>query len=93
MLNIRDFKMPEALVICFILRYVGLYRVMHKPYPDVYTLLLPTTFVTHPTFYVFKLKLFKANDKIIERKQEYHKGFNLLEHRLAVKIECILGAK
>lgn len=92
-LNIRDFKILEALVARFIPKYAAPYRITHKPHPDVYTLLLLTTFVVHPTFHVSKLKPFKANDKRPERKHEYHKGFNLMEHWIATKIECILGAK
>jgi hypothetical protein len=49
--------------------------------------------MAHPTFHVFKLKPFKVNDKKLEKKQEYHKAFNLMEHQLTVEIECILGAK
>jgi hypothetical protein len=47
MLNIHNFKMPEALAVCFIPKYARPYRVMHKPHLDVYTLLLPTTFMAH----------------------------------------------
>jgi len=85
--------MLEALAACFIPKYARPYRVMHKPHLDVYTLLLPTTFMAHLTFHVSKLKLFKMDDKKPERKQKYHKGFNLMEHQLTAKIECILGAK
>jgi hypothetical protein len=84
--------MPETLVVHFIPKYAGLYRIMHKPHPDLYTL-LTTTFMAHPTFHVSKLKSFKVDDKRLERKLEYHKGFNLMEHQLTVEIECILGAK
>ncbi len=45
-------------------------------------------------FHVSKLKSFKAsNDKRPERKHEYDKGFNLMEHRITIEIECILDAK
>ncbi len=93
MLNICDFKMHETLAIHFIPKYVGPYRVIHKLHPDVYTLLLPTTFVTHLMFHVFKLKPFNVDDKRLEKKQKCHKWFNLMEHRLAIEIKCILGAK
>jgi hypothetical protein len=72
MLNIRDFKMLEALAACFIRKYAGPYRVMHKPHLNVYTL-LAITFMVHPMFHVSKLKPFKADVKKLERKQEYHK--------------------
>jgi hypothetical protein len=55
-LNIKDFKMLEALANRFIPEYAGLYKVIHKPHPDVYTLQLLTTLVVHPTFHVSKLK-------------------------------------
>jgi hypothetical protein len=80
MLNIRDFKMPETLVVHFIPKYAGPYRITHKAHPNVYMLLLLTTFVLHPMFHVLKLKSFKADDKRLEKKHEYHKGFNLVEH-------------
>jgi hypothetical protein len=90
MLNIHDFKMLEALVACFIPKYSGPYRVTHKPHLNT---LLATTFVAHLTFHVSKLKPFKVDDKRLERKHEYHKGFNLMEHQLVVEIECILSEK
>lgn len=93
MLNIHNFKMLETLAAHFIPKYAWLYRIMHKPHSDLYTLLLLKTFVAHLMFHVSKLKLFKVNDKKLERKQEYHKGFNIMEHRLIVEIKCILGAK
>jgi hypothetical protein len=37
-LNIKDFKMPKTLANRFVLKYVGLYKIIHKPHPDVYTL-------------------------------------------------------
>jgi hypothetical protein len=36
--------MFEALVVHFIIKYAGPYKITHKPHPDVYTLLLLTTF-------------------------------------------------
>lgn len=92
MLNIHNFKMFEAFAARFIPKYPGPYRVTHKPHLDVY-MLLATTFVANPTFHESKLKSFKADDKRLERKQEYHKRFNFMEHWLAIEIECILGAK
>jgi hypothetical protein len=84
MLNIWDFKMPGTLVVQFIPKYARPYRITHKPHPNVYTLLLLTTFVLHPRFHVLKtLKSFKADDKRLEKKHEYHKGFNLMEHWIA----------
>jgi hypothetical protein len=64
MLNIRDFKMLEAMVVRFIPKYARPYRIAHKPHMDVYTLLLPTTSIAHFTSHVFKLMLFKVDDKI-----------------------------
>ncbi len=79
LLNIHDFKMPEALAAHFIPKYVGPYKVTHKPHPDV-CMLLATTFVAHPTFHVSRLRSFKANDKRPKRKQKYHQRFNLMDH-------------
>jgi hypothetical protein len=93
MLNIHDFKMFKALAAHFIPKYARFYRITHKPHPNLYTLLLPTTFMAHPTFHVSKLKWFKVDDKRPKNKQKYHKGFNLMEHRLTTEIECNLGAK
>jgi hypothetical protein len=55
-LNIKDFKMLKTLANRFIPKYAGLYKIIHKPQADVYTLQLPTMLVAHLTFYVFKLK-------------------------------------
>jgi hypothetical protein len=63
--NIWDFKLPNALSSCFIAKYVKPYKLLYKSHLDVYTLLLPTTFVAHPTFHVSKLKLFHENKKRI----------------------------
>jgi hypothetical protein len=93
MLNIQDFKMPETLAAHFVPKYAGPYKITHKTHPNVYTFLLPTTFVTHLTFHVSKLKPFKTNDKKPKRKHEYHKRFNLMEHHFIGEIKCILGAK
>jgi hypothetical protein len=44
--------MPKALASWFILKYVGSYKVIFNFHLDVYTLLLLTTFLAHPTFHV-----------------------------------------
>jgi hypothetical protein len=62
-LNIQDFKMPNGLAPCFITKYVGLYEIVTKPQPNVYTLKLPTRFVVHLTFHSLKLKLFLNDEK------------------------------
>jgi len=54
-LNIRDFKMPDGLALCFIANYAWLYEILHKSNFDVYTLKLLTNFVAHLTFYLSKL--------------------------------------
>jgi hypothetical protein len=93
MLDIRDFKMPKTLAARFVPKYVVPYKITNKPHPNVYTFLLPTTFVVHLMFHVFELKLFKMDNKRPVRKHEYHKRFNLMEHQLMAEIKCILGAK
>jgi hypothetical protein len=62
-LNIKDFKMPKTLANRFVLEYTGLYKVIHKPHPDVYILQLPITLIVHPTFHVSKLKPIHDNKK------------------------------
>lgn len=93
MLNIRNFKMPKTLAAHFVPKYASPYKITHKPHPNVYTFLLPTTFVAHLTFHVSKSKPFKTNDKRPKKKHEYHKRFNLMEHQLMAEIKCILGTK
>jgi hypothetical protein len=63
--NIWDFKLPNALTSHFIAKYVKPYKMFYMSNLDVYTLLLPTTFVAHPTFHLSKLKLFHENKKRI----------------------------
>jgi hypothetical protein len=67
--NIQDFKMPKALASWFLLKYIKLYKVCYKLDPNVYTLLLQTTFVAHSTFHVFKLKLFNKDKRRLNKKQ------------------------
>lgn len=59
----ETFKMLKALMNWFIPKYVRTYNVHYKPHLDIYTLLLPTTFVPHFTFHVFKLMLFNKKQK------------------------------
>jgi hypothetical protein len=37
-LNIKNFKMLETLVNRFVPKYAGLYKIIRKPHPNVYTL-------------------------------------------------------
>jgi hypothetical protein len=53
-LNIQDFKMPNGLAPHSIAKYMGPYKILHKPHPDVHTLKLPINFVAHQTFHVSK---------------------------------------
>ncbi len=69
MKNIQDFKMPKALASWFLLKYIKLYKVCYKLDPNVYTLLLPTTFVAHSTFHVSKLKRFNEDKRRLNKKQ------------------------
>jgi len=76
----------------FVPKYVGFYKIICKPHPDVYTLQLLMTLVAHPTFHVSKLKLVHEDKKRKDHKQAYHLGFNLIEHKLVGEIECMLTA-
>lgn len=62
---------------------------VYKLHPNVYILLLPTTFVAHSTFHVSKLKLFYKNKKKNNKKHAYHLRFDIIEHRLLGEVECI----
>jgi hypothetical protein len=77
----------------FVLKYVGLYKIIRKPRPNVYTLQLPTTLVAHLTFHVSKLKLVHEEKKKKDWKQAYHLGFDLIEHKLLGEMECILATR
>jgi hypothetical protein len=63
LLNIWDFKMPDGPALCFIVKYVRPYEILHKSNFDVYTLKLLTIFVAHLTFYISKLMLFLCDDQ------------------------------
>jgi hypothetical protein len=92
-LNIKDFKMPETLANRFIPKYAGLYKNIRKPHPDVYILQLPMTLVTHPMFYVSKLKPIHKDKKRKDWKHTYHPRFDLIEHKLVGGVECILTSR
>jgi hypothetical protein len=49
--------------------------------------------VAHPTFYVSKLKLIHEEKKKKDRKQTYHLGFDLIEHKLIGEVEYILPTR
>jgi hypothetical protein len=85
--------MIETLANRFILEYTGLYKVIHKPRLDVYTLQLPTTLVGHPTFHVSKLKPIHDNKKRKDQKQTYHPRFYLIEHKIVRDVECTLTTR
>jgi hypothetical protein len=79
-LNIWNFKMPKALASWFILKCVGSYKVILKSHLDVYTLLLLTIFLAHPTFHVSMLKSFNDDKRrSMDRKQAYHLIFYFSE--------------
>ncbi len=75
-LNIWDFKMPKTLASQFILKYIGPYKMCYISHPNVYTLLLPTTFMTQLTFHEFKS--FNENKRRSDKKQAYHSSFDSL---------------
>jgi hypothetical protein len=62
-LNIKNFKIPKTLPNKFVPKYVGPFKIIHKPHPNVYILQLSTTLVAHLTFHVSKLKLVHENKK------------------------------
>jgi hypothetical protein len=85
-LNIKDFKMTKILGNRFIPKYAGLYKIICKPYHDVYTLQLPMTLVAHSTFHVSKLKLVHEDKKRKDWKHAYHLIFDLIKHKLVGEI-------
>jgi hypothetical protein len=66
-LNIRDFKLLDGLALHFIAKYVGLYEILHKSHPNVYTLMLSIDFVAYPTFHVSNL--FLCDEQRLDQKQ------------------------
>jgi hypothetical protein len=81
--------MPQTSASPFIEKYARPYKLLYKLHPNVYILLLPTTFVAHSTFHVFKLKLFYKNKKKKNKKHAYHLRFDFIEHKLVGEVECI----
>jgi hypothetical protein len=77
--------MPKTFASPFIEKYAR----SSKMHPNVYILLLPTTFVAHSTFHVSKLKLFYENKKKKNKKHAYHSRFDVIEHRLVGEVGCI----
>jgi hypothetical protein len=63
-------------------KYVEPYKVVNKPYENIYPLLLRTTFVENPTFHVSKLKSFNKDERHEDEKQAYHPIYDFIEHRL-----------
>jgi hypothetical protein len=64
----RLFKLPKTLANRFVPKYVGLYKIICKPHPNVYTLELPTMLVAHLTFHVSKLKPIHEDKKRKDQK-------------------------
>jgi hypothetical protein len=86
-LNIWDLKMPKTLASQFILKYIGPYKMCYIFHPNVFTLLLPTTFMTHLTFHVFKS--LNENERRLDRKQAYHSSFDSLNIGLQKKLNAL----
>jgi hypothetical protein len=92
-LNIKYLKNFETLANKFVPKYVGPYTIIHKPHPNVYTFQLPMTLVAHSTFHVSKLKPIHEDKKRKDQKQAYHPRFDLIGHKFAREVECILAAR
>lgn len=88
-LNIKNFKMLKTLANRFIPKYMGPYKIIRKPYPNVYTLQLLMMLVTHLIFHVSKLKPIHEDKKEKDRKHAHHPWFNLIEHKLVGEAKCI----
>jgi len=69
--------MPNRLAPCFIANYTGLYEILHKPHPNMYTLKLLANFVAHLTFHVSKLKLFLHDEQRLDQKQRVLMPLNI----------------
>lgn len=80
-LNILDLKMFDGLAPCFIAKYAGLYEILHKSHPDMYTLKLSIIIFAHLTFHVLKLKLFLHDEQKLVRKQREWLKVDAIEHR------------
>jgi hypothetical protein len=85
-LNIWNFKMPNHLAPHFIPKYAMLYKILHKPHPNVYTLKLLINFVAHLTFHISKLKLILRDEHRLNWKQKVGLEVNAIEHKLVGKI-------
>jgi hypothetical protein len=86
--------MLEILANWIIPKYMNPYiKVLHKPLLNIYTLLLPTTLVVHPTFHVSKLKPFNEDKRRKDRKHAYHPRFDLIKHKLTREAKCILATR
>ncbi|KAL2629297.1 hypothetical protein R1flu_013983 [Riccia fluitans] len=66
-LSVKNLALPEGLSAKFSAKYTGPYKILVKPYEDVYTLELPAEMKIHPTFHVFLLKKYHE-DRQPERK-------------------------
>jgi hypothetical protein len=62
-INILDLKMFDGLAPCFIAKYVGPYKILHKSHLDMYTLKWLINFLAHLTFHVLKFKLFMRDEQ------------------------------
>ncbi len=78
--------MMEILGNRFVPKYTCPYKIICKPYDDMYTLQLRMTLVSHPTFHVSKLKLVHEDQKRKDWKHAYHPRFDLIKHKLAREV-------
>ncbi|KAL3686374.1 hypothetical protein R1sor_008948 [Riccia sorocarpa] len=67
-LSVKNLTLPEGISGKFSVKYAGPYKILVKPYEDVYTLELLAEMKIHPTFHVSLLKKYHE-DKQPERRQ------------------------
>jgi hypothetical protein len=85
--------MLDGLAPLFTTKYVGLYKILHEPHPDVYTLKLFINFLAHLTFHISELKLFLHDEHRLNQKQKVLLVVDAIEHKFVIEIKGIFRGK
>jgi hypothetical protein len=93
LLKIHDLKMLDGLTPHFNTKYTRPYEILHKLHPNVYTMKLPSNFVSHLTFHILKLKSLLCDGHKLNWIQKVWLEVNAIEHKLAAEIKGIFCAR